>query len=414
MKNIIILFGILLIDFSCGISNGQGGFNPKKSTDNFFEIKYEDLLNNKKPIGLSQVATNVEYIKLETNKDCLLGQMTNFYFSDSLIFVAEENCVLKFSNKGKFLGKLASSGRGPKEITDAIIQICLIPDKKIFIAQDFAKHKLLYFSFNGELVKTVNYSPYLSKIEVTRDGRFVTYDAGSSGSNKYTFRLTNEHNDTISIVKNYYSWESNSNNGLVIAIHTSRPIQPFYYSKSKTFLKSLYDDTVYYVSSNKIQPGYFINLGKYKLPNNYIPTEKLRGTDLQFYREKAEKYNFVNVFEASDKIFLTSYSYNSKIAPKYIIYNKANKNGFYLYGGNDESTGIINDWDGGMNFWPSSSINDDKVYMPITISDIQKELNDKSNNKSVKYLEKKRQLENLVSTSDITDNPILMIVTLKH
>jgi hypothetical protein len=52
--------------------------------------------------------------------------------------------------------------------------------------------------------------------------------------------------------------------------------------------------------------------------------------------------------------------------------------------------------------------------MPITISDIQKELNNKSNNKSVKYLEKKRQLENLVLTSDITDNPILMIVTLKH
>jgi hypothetical protein len=52
--------------------------------------------------------------------------------------------------------------------------------------------------------------------------------------------------------------------------------------------------------------------------------------------------------------------------------------------------------------------------MPITISDFQKELNDKSNNKSVKYLEKKKQLENLVSASDITDNPILMIVTLKH
>jgi hypothetical protein len=410
MKNIIVLLVILQTNFSSNISIGQGGFNPNKSSDNYFEIKYEDLLKNKKPIGLSQIATNVEYIQLETNKECLLGQMTNFYFSDSLIFVVQAESVLKFSNKGKFLGKLVSSGRGPNEITDAIMTICLIPDKKIFIAQDYRKHKLLYFSFNGELVKTVNYSPYIAKIEVIRDGRFVTYDHGSGGYNKYTFRLTNEYNDTISIVKNYYSWVNNSN----IAIHTSRPIQPFYYSKNKAYLKSLYDDTVYYVSANKIQPSYFVNLGKFKLPKNFIPTEKLKGTDLQLYREKAEKYNFVNVFEASNKIFLTSYSYNSKIAPKCLIYDKANKDGNYLVSDNGESTGILNDWDGGMNFWPSAALNDNKVYMPITVSDFQKELNDKSNNnKSIKFPEKNKQIEKLVSGSDIMNNPILMIVTLK-
>jgi hypothetical protein len=413
MRNIFVLLSNLLIGFSINNSSGQGGINPNKSSDNFFEIKYEDLLKNKKPIGLSQISTNVEYIKLETNKDCLLGQMANFYFSDSLIFVVQTESVLKFSNKGKFLGKLVSSGRGPNEITDAIFTICLIPDKKIFIAQDYRKHKLLYFSFNGELVKTVNYSPYISKIEVIRDGRFLTYDFGSAG-NKHTFRLTNEHNDTISIVKNYFPWEINSNNGIVTSIHSSRPIQPFYYSKSKAYLKSLYDDTVYYVSANKIECSYFINLGKYKLPNDYIPTERLRGTDLQLYREKAEKYNFVNVFEASNKIFLTSYSYNSEIVPKYFIFDKVNKNGIYLVSDNGKSNGIINDWDGGMNFWPSAAIDDNRVYMPITILNFQKELNDKSNNKSFKYSEKNKQLENLVSASDITDNPILMIVTLRH
>jgi hypothetical protein len=101
MKNIIVLLVILQTNFSSNISIGQGGFNPNKSSDNYFEIKYEDLLKNKKPIGLSQIATNVEYIQLETNKECLLGQMTNFYFSDSLIFVVQAESVLKFSNKGK-------------------------------------------------------------------------------------------------------------------------------------------------------------------------------------------------------------------------------------------------------------------------------------------------------------------------
>jgi hypothetical protein len=411
MKNSIGVLVILLISFSSIISNGQARSTSSKSLDIFFKIKYEELLLNKKTIGLNQIATNVEYVQLETNGDCILAQNPNYYFTDSLIFVAQEEAVFKFTIKGKFQGKVASNGRGPNEITDAIFTIQLVPEKNEFIAQDFARRKLLFFSFNGKVVKSTNYSPHISLIVFIKDGRYVTYDTGSGGNNKYTFRLTNELNDTISVVKNYYYWQNNSNE----AINWSRPIIPFYFCKDKAFLKSIYNDTVYYVSSNKILPSYYIDLGKYKLPEKLVHPERFRGTELQLYREKSEKYNFVNVFEASNKIFLTSYCYNSNINPqKYFIYDKVNKDGVFLVNDFDKSTGIVNDWDGGLDFIPVAAVNDDKIYMPISILAFQKHFKDESINKAARYSEKAKQLEKLVSESDNMGNPILMIVTLKH
>ena len=70
---------------------------------------------------------------------------------------------------------------------------------------------------------------------------------------------------------------------------TSNPMQimigypvfePYYFSQNKYHLKSMYNDTVYGISSDKIKPEYLINLGKYKLPNQRRP-ERLGISQLQ-------------------------------------------------------------------------------------------------------------------------------------
>jgi hypothetical protein len=67
MKNLLNIL-ILFLAFPCMGQTRKSISGP----DKFFEINYEDILKNKKVVPLSQVATNVEYIKLETNKDCLI------------------------------------------------------------------------------------------------------------------------------------------------------------------------------------------------------------------------------------------------------------------------------------------------------------------------------------------------------
>ncbi len=44
----------------------------------------------------------------------------------------------------------------------------------------------------------------------------------------------------------------------------------FYLPKS-IFFKSMYNDTIYTVLDNIITPTYFVNMGKYRLPNDLRP-----------------------------------------------------------------------------------------------------------------------------------------------
>jgi hypothetical protein len=49
--------------------------------EKFFEIRYEDLIKNKETISLSQIASNVEYIKLETTKNSVLWSAVGSIFT---------------------------------------------------------------------------------------------------------------------------------------------------------------------------------------------------------------------------------------------------------------------------------------------------------------------------------------------
>jgi hypothetical protein len=100
---------------------------------------------------------------------------------------------------------------------------------------------------------------------------------------------------------------------------------------------------------------------------------------------------------------------------KFFLLDSKNKTGKLLINQDRKSVGIVNDWDGGLDFWPKGNVNDHKVFMPIDIVTFQKTLKENKENKgSVKYPEKQSQLQKMVSDSKITDNPILVVVTLKN
>jgi len=351
----------------------------------------------------------VEYIKLETKDECLLwGGVKKYLFTDNFIFISNRDHILKFSRDGKFINKIGTPGRGPGEI-DLIVNMSILPDKNLVIVQTNVGRKLLYFTFDGDFVKTVVFTSYVPYVKVLRDGKYLTHDNGSSGKNKYTFGLVNENMDTLSVVKNYNHWIYTQK--IMIGIGYPQ-FEPYYESGGRNYFKTMYNDTIFTVSSDKIIPSYYINLGKYRLPNDLRP-ERLGPDNIQMFNDKGLNYYFANVFQASDNLFLTTYSYG-KNPQYYFLFKPESQTGSLLVNKNGGSTGFVNDWDGGIDFWPTGSINDKQVYLQINVLTIQKELDRlKSNTGSVKYPEKKQQLIKMITDLDPFNNPILMIVTLK-
>lgn len=412
MKNLLITL-ILLLLYSCksttteSSSDGDklaGNNFEKHGSDVFFEINYEDVLKNSKAIHLSQIASDVEYVKLETNNKCMIRRFGECYFTDSLIFIGNQDHVLEFSRDGKFQRRIGSPGRGPGEI-DLIRTISILPDKKMIAIETNANRTMLYFSFDGKLIKTVKI-PDVTYIKVMNDGRYIVYDDGAWGSNKYSFSLTKETGDTISRVRNYCNWINTS--GGVLSMGTFP--KPFK-SQNIWFFKDKYNDTIYTINSNAIRPSYAINLGKFKLPDELRP-ERLGLDKMQQYRDKALNHYFLDLFEASDKLFIVSYCYHNKGGKKYLIYDKKDKSGIFLDNGTNISTGFINDWDGGMDFWPIGSAGDNQVFMPVSVMTFQKIISENSL-KPAKYPEKQKELEKIVTGMDVSDNPVLVVATIK-
>jgi hypothetical protein len=410
MKTIIITYIIFIV---LSLDNRPLFSQPSKSKnigDKFFEIKYEELLKQKNNINLSQIASKVEYIQLETNENCLLNHNARYYFSDNFIFVSNWDHILKFSSDGKFLKKIGNPGRGPGEI-NSIRVLSIIPEKKLIIIHDPVPRKLRYYSFDGNLIKTVNIPQDLVYLKVMKDGNYIAIAQSVSVSEKYTHTLINESGDTLSAVKNYTPWKNPSP---IVTTILSPSFIPFYTYQNKYFLKSLYNDTVYVVKANKITPGYYINLGKYKLPPEKR-FERLNPEEAKiFQKEEAPKYCFAYVLEAGGRFFLTSNNFGNHKIEHFVI----NKNGF-IEKSNDRYLSvfrnyIFNDWDGGVYFWPDGNIDDNKVFMPIDIKYLKDVLKVRSSAKTpFKFPEQQKQLEKLASNLDITENPILMIVTLK-
>lgn len=378
--------------------------------DKFYVINYEELLGKEQVIGLSQLASKVEYVKLETNKDCIIGRNPGFFFTDSIIFVGNSDHVLKFSRNGKFLGRIGKSGKGPEEI-DILITLSIIPDKKLVVVQKDVPKKLMYFTFDGKFIKAVSI-PRFGNLKVLNDERYIAYNSGDTGIDEYNFQLTNANRDNLSFVKNNDKWRNSAPMTLMIDYPY---FEPFYLYRSRCFLKSVYNDTVYYISGDKIVPKYFINLGKYKLPPELRP-EKVWITDndkKELLLKKENECYYCNVSEASDKIFLTTSNFKHNDT-KFLLFYENNKSGNLLINEDRKSVGIVNDWDGGLDFWPKGNVNDNKVFMPVDVVNFQKALKKNKDKKgSIKYPEKQSQLQKIVFNSDITDNPILMVVTLR-
>lgn len=374
----------------------------------FFVINFEESLNNKKIIKLSQLASNVEYIQLETNNECLLNPKARFFFVDSLIFVSNKDHILKFSSNGKFLKKIGRPGRGPGEI-GTIADLAVIPNKRLIIIQLLERRSLLYFSFDGKFIKSVT-SPYGGILKTINDGKILVWERGPLMYAKLTFLLTNEKGDTLSSVPNYTTIIKSS--PILAAPTYSFFPEHFYYFNYNFFFKDEYNDTVYSVKSNKIIPQYFINLGKFKLPDKLNPANIGPGTMKDFI-QKAPNYYFCTSFEVPNKIFITSHSY-SKGVPKLVLFDKNLHKGNLLINNESSSSGYINDWDSGMDFWPVGCVSTNKVFMPIDINKLQAEFEkNKTNQTLIKFPEKQKKLGKIITGLDILNNPIIMIVTLK-
>jgi hypothetical protein len=402
---IFLLLAVLVLSCNGSIEKEE---EPGYDRNKFFVVDYESVLKNKAQVNLSELTDDIEYITLETNEKCLLHRMAEYFFTDDFIFVDNSTHILQFDRNGKFIKQIGTPGRGPGEI-GLVRQLSVLDKKKQLLVQTNWAHKLYYFSYDGDFLKTVPVEDRL-KLKAIPDNRLVYFDGCIRGNEDYMFALTNLAGDTLDVVHNHYKWEDSFHSGQTVSYTL---FVPFYFYNNNISFKSMHNDTVYTVSGDSIRAKYLIDLGDLQLPQEYrVEVYKKLAPWNEFY-ERAKGHRFCSVFEAKEMLFISSSDYKEYNTVYNMIYNRPSGNGSLLVDMHNDPGMIINDIDGGPDFWPLGTVDDSTVYMPVLPLDLKnKDFRDKLAKAEGVDPEKKNELIKMIDGLSESDNSVLMIVRL--
>ena len=358
------------------------------------------LTSNAKTIKLSEIASKVEYIFLETTNECLLDDIKKLIIDDSLLFISDSKQLLIFSNSGKFIVNVGEIGRGPGQYANILDFSIDVMKDRIFVLDRYLQ-KVVCYDYNGKYQYDFRFrAPYPSSIEVVDNiGLIITYATPLFMDNDdYCFAL---YSFDGKFIRNSFNRQ---NEGAQQSMAEAGQHRLNYYCDSLTFWE-IHLNTIYRVNSkSELFPRYTIDYKGYKNVKNRASLEK---DNLFFaYFIESEKYLFFIKGIRNDEL-------------KHIIYDKEKDKAVNFCLKTEDfrlayETGFMNDIDGGFPFLPVDALKDGRLYCTFYPYEFKKLLKDYPY-KGVEILNvgQKNNFYKRIENSNVLDNAVIMLVTEK-
>jgi len=381
---------LIFVFISCG---------ENKTSENFAEnIKINFKTNN---LSYGDVFKETLAIPLETNKNCLISEISQMKIFEDKIFILDWklNSLLVFNMKGKFLNKIGTVGRGPGEYirpryfyiskNDSLVKVFDAPMKKLICFDVYGKH-----------IKDIILDKYLDGVGETSSG----YWGYCGGSGNKGVDLKQQKNlkffifDSEGHVENYIKGIENIDN-----INLSNAYILNDLGESVSFVEPFSPD-IYNLKDGKVSVKYKIDYSGF-FPSKEI-LSKIKNLKRPFNKREKEFINsllfgypsFFICFLENDKWLLLFTSFKTRT----IIYNKVEKKSI-------EFSNII--WSNKERkpyFYPCC-IKDNSLIYYAGYEDIKRELemNDQLS------ISRRQNLESLLSEMKNDDNPIIFKCKIK-
>jgi hypothetical protein len=307
MKFIVLFTQLLLIIF-CSYSQTQTRVERNNSNSikryNIDPTKISETIDGKK------LFQSIEYIKLETKSECLLGAVNKAVVTEGKIFVlsSSNSLVYCFDREGKYLFVLNKKGLGPRE-TGEISDIAVDSFNQQIILSDSQKRNLYFYSYDGKFIERIGLKYWAYDIlPINKDEILIR----SSESDGLDLKLFNKKTKNIiyESIKLYPFDDICSGMGFLSV-----------FGNTTLFSPSI-RDTVYEASNTGLKARYILDFGKYSVPKNL--REKSSGRVI-FNYYKSNKYDYAGIissfWETKTHIGF-SYYYSKQPTFNQIIINK--------------------------------------------------------------------------------------------
>jgi hypothetical protein len=391
VASMIILTGL----FSC---------NEIKNHSGIEYLDFENTLGKTRTIDVSDIAFELEYVKLETTSASLIGslmgrtpaiQIDNYY-----LISQRESPPLLFDINGKFIRKIGSIGRGPGELTTEYSVVANPGDKQIYILTNFGRDLKVY-DLDGRFVRDVKLDR-LHTFNLVKNDLFI----GAVSTNpfdetrSYNYLLFNDKGETITTYKisGYADMALSGSTPDLIRSYVIRPtLSP---TRTGTNINTLLNDTLFKIlPDGSIESSFCWDLGRYKSP---LSPEEEATSDKTITQKYAQ---YVNVHE-TNKYWVISFSLENR--QRICLYDKSSGESFEL-----DLNGINKDPLYGFLLTALLAPDDEQFY-PFTPAFIKKIVESESFSKLEKTMPSEaHELIALSNSLKADDNPVIMKVKIK-
>jgi len=324
-------FSALIILLSLAVSCSQ----PPKKSESLTVLDLSQDISVESKMTLSQIASDINYTKLESNPDCFIQRIEQYSITDHYILIYDETQpkILLFDRQGKFLRSISHQGSGPGEYNRPN-DVRISRDEKYILLMNFTK--VIRFGFDGTLIGETQLPDFAQNIDTFDDGLIVFFGSNSTRMDDYSIA--------------FFDWDGNCTGKRMkrdpdkLKNRSGTRAAMFYDMNNEIRINRNYSDTVYAILTDR----------------QLVP--RLVLLDPHGNEERSlENMNFQldTWMETPDFLFLTG-AYKSRMHPMYL--DKQTGSIYHIPFNTDLKTfGIPNDLDGGAPFWPQR-YQDGSVY----------------------------------------------------
>lgn len=340
-------------------------------------------------LGIGELTNQIDYVRLETNNECLTGPKLKVYSNEKYILTIDRNKMLLFDKiTGSFIREIGKKGRSPEAYMRTFNVMPFNEEKNSVYAG--GNNRILEYSVDGELIKSIPSPELTSEIGNFGNDTFVAYLPNFQGEEKRRLIVFDESG---AILHNFPNYFSAPNSGAIVIWN---PHSWFYKLDNQLCFYELFTDTLYQVTPDTLIPRFVFKMGEWAPPyeNQTVP-----GIE-------PEKYFFMNTVNESSRYLFCSFNFDRN---SYTVVFDKNTRKTYVYSSlSEEKSGFIDNMNSFVPLQISGINNNDEIICIIEANRIKQWF--------AKNPDKIDQLplsvKSLNSVNE-TDNPVIMIAQLK-
>ena len=291
--NISILTMAFISLIGCGTVTKE---NNKKQATAVIESKSKaprEIILPEKEEGIlktSMIASEIQFIPLETNSKSIIGRGVRVKMNDSLIIISDREKILLFSKEGKFIRQIGKRGNGPGEYP--MVFNFEFKNDTIYLPP-VGKRSIIKYTLDGKFQKEIKVYKEIIDFSITPNGHIAEY-----------YQTTGELTLFGPSMKPIRVFKPGNLTRLP-GSYTIGDTFDTYFQKNgnKLLFTNYFCDTVWNISNGQLKADYIFNLKDKLLPYNILQ-DCYQSQDFDKFMKRAAKFHKINLLEGKNQLFI--------------------------------------------------------------------------------------------------------------